>query len=523
MRPLKLHILCAALLAAVIAGAQGSLPAARQAIASDARQSAAPATQPAAAAPRVEVRFSREALDRPFTGRVFLMTTQRGGRPMNGPNWFGTEPFYALDVKDWKPDTPLAFDPDKCLGFPGTLRELKPGRYRVQAVMDMGGWSHRAVNGPGNIYCEPVELEHSAEHPADLKLTLDKKRQESRPAETDAVKVVSIRSRLLSAFHKRDVELHAVVGLPAAYANEPERRFPALYVIPGFGGGFSTGGRMVNPKPYEAAGIDLVVIYLDPDCPTGHHVFADSANNGPVGQALIEELIPQLEKEFRLIADVDARYVTGHSSGGWSSLWLQVTYPDTFGGAWSTSPDPVDFTAFQTSNIYDSSENFFTLPDGSPRPIARSRGRGGIRCKDFSDMEVVLGRGGQLQSFEAVFSPRGADGKPRPLWDRRTGKLDPETAEAWKKYDIRLILEKNWATLGPKLKGKLHLFCGDQDTFYLDGAFVKLRDALKRLGSDAYVEFREGEDHGLSMQVFRDTIPKQIARQFRERYEAKRR
>jgi S-formylglutathione hydrolase FrmB len=356
-----------------------------------------------------------------------------------------------------------------------------------------------------------------------MKLTIDKRKPDREPTETDDLKVVSIRSRLLSAFHKRDVKLEAVVGLPDAYAKDAERRFPTLYVIPGFGGGLSSGSRMVSPKPYQEAGIDLVVVYLNPDCPTGHHVFADSANNGPVGQALIEELIPHLEKEFRLIADTDARYVTGHSSGGWSSLWLQVTYPDTFGGVWSTSPDPVDFSAFQTSNIYDSSDNFFTMPDGSPRPIARGRGRGGIACKDFSDMEVVLGRGGQLQSFEAVFSPRGPDGKPRPLWDRKTGRLDPVTAEAWKKYDIRLILEKDWKTLGPKLRGKLHLFCGDEDTFYLDRAFVKLRAALGELGSDAYIEYRTGEHHGLSIEVFRKTIPEQIARQFRERYEAKRR
>lgn len=518
----RLLVALVALFAPYVAGQNSTARGVSAALASE-PQATAPDSQPAAAAPRVEVRFSREVHDQPFTGRVFLMTTQRGGRPMNGPSWFGTEPFYALDVKDWKPDTPLLFNPEECLGFPGSLRELKHGRYLVQAVMDMGGWSHRAVNGPGNLYCEPAEMEHLPERPADLKLTIDKKRTESKPTERDGIKVVSIRSRLLSEFHKRDVELHAVVGLPGAYAREPERRFPALYVIPGFGGGFSAGARMVNPKPYEAAGIDLVVIYLDPDCPTGHHVFADSANNGPTGQALIEELIPHLEKEFRLIADADARYLTGHSSGGWSSLWLQVTYPDSFGGVWSTSPDPVDFSAFQTINIYDSSENFFTMPDGSPRPIARSRGRSGIRCKDFSDMEVVLGRGGQLQSFEAVFSPRGADGKPRPLWDRKTGKLDPQTADAWKKYDIRMILENNWTTLGPKLQGKLYLFCGDQDTFYLEKAFVKLRDALKRLGSDAIVEFREGEDHGLSAEVFRDTIPRQIARQFRERYESKRR
>ena len=156
----------------------------------------------------------------------------------------------------------------------------------------------------------------------------------------------------------------------------------------------------------------MIYVMLDPNCRTGHHVFADSANNGPYGQALIEELIPHIETKFRALARPSARFLTGHSSGGWSSLWLQVTYPDFFGGIWSTAPDPVDFRDFQMIDLYAAGTNMFTDDKGQRRPIARSNGKPSLYYKPFSDMEDVMGRGGQLYSFEAVFSQRGPDGQP---------------------------------------------------------------------------------------------------------------
>ena len=157
---------------------------------------------------------------------------------------------------------------------------------------------------------------------------------------------------------------------------------------------------------------------LDPSCRLGHHVFADSANNGPVGRALVEELIPVIEEEYRGLGTADARFVTGHSSGGWSSLWLQVAYPDVFGGVWSLSPDPVDFRDFQRIDLTRPGVNLFTDAGRQAAAAGRAGGKPLLYFKPFSDMETVMGHGGQLASFEAVFSPRGADGRPRPLWDR---------------------------------------------------------------------------------------------------------
>jgi hypothetical protein len=234
---------------------------------------------------------------------------------------------------------------------------------------------------------------------------------------------------------------------------------------------------------------------LDPSCPLGHHVFADSANNGPRGQSLVEEFLPAFDQQFRSIPKPTARFVTGHSSGGWSSLWIQVTYPEHFGGVWSTAPDPVDFREFQRINLYAPDENMYSSTDGKPRPLARIGGQVRLWYKGFADMEWALGPGGQLHSFEAVFSPRGEDGKPQLVWDRETGKVFTDVAKTWSKYDIRLILESSWKDLEPKLRGKLHVFMGDQDTFYLEGSTVLLKQSLAQLGSDARIEIMAGRDH----------------------------
>ncbi|MFO0846439.1 MAG: alpha/beta hydrolase-fold protein, partial [Gemmataceae bacterium] len=264
-------------------------------------------------------------------------------------------------------------------------------------------------------------------------------------------------------------------------------------------------------------GVEVLHVVLDPSCHHGHHVFADSANNGPVGRALIEELIPAIESRFRAVGRPEARLVTGHSSGGWSSLWLQVTYPDFFGGCWSTAPDPVDFRDFQRINVYRPGENMFTDREGQRRPLARRGGKPVLWYKDFSDMEEVMGHGGQLASFEAVFSERGPDGKPRRLWDRKTGAIDAEVAKSWERYDIRLLLERNWEALGPKLAGKVHVYMGDADTFYLEGATRLLKESQARLKGGVVVELFPGKDHSTLMT---GELRRRISREMADRLRA---
>jgi S-formylglutathione hydrolase FrmB len=204
-------------------------------------------------------------------------------------------------------------------------------------------------------------------------------------------------------------------------------------------------------------------------------------------------MLPYIEKKYR---GSGVRFPTGHSSGGWSSLWLQVAYPDIFAGCWSTAPDPVDLRDFQKINVYEKGTNMFVDAEGNRRPIARTNGKASLFYQPFSEMEEYMARGGQLGSFEAVFSPKGPDGKPRQLWDRKTGEISSEVAAAWEKYDIGLVLKRNWKRLGPRLAGKIHVYMGEEDTFYLEGATRLLKGTLAELKSDAVVELFPKKNHG---------------------------
>ena len=240
-----------------------------------------------------------------------------------------------------------------------------------------------------------------------------------------------------------------------------------------------------------------MTIYLDASFSTGHHVFADSVNNGPWGKALTEELIPYLESKYRLIAKPYARFLTGHSSGGWSTLWLQVAYPDFFGGTWSTAPDSVTFKSFTGINTTSGSkDNAYRNADGSVKNLVRMNGKNVASLEEFVKQEEVAGPvGGQMASFDWVFSPRGADGRPMKIFNRVTGEQDPFVQKYWERYDIKLIVERNWATLGPKLLGKVHLVVGSMDTFHLEEAAKMFCAFLASKGREDACEVVPERDH----------------------------
>ena len=482
---------------------------------------AVPAVAPAdGAAPARPLEF-RVAFDpavsaEPFSGRVYVLLSAREPKELPaGPNWFRPEPFFAVDVKDWRPGAPLAVGAG-ALAFPAPLSRLQPGTYYVQAVMDFDRGARSFSAAEGNGYGRPVRADLDPAAGGAVALTVDQVYHARPFPETERVKLVDVESRLLTEFRGAPTRLRAGVVLPDSFYKEPDRRYPVVYEVPGFGGAHFGAVAAAARNATDVAGVEMLYVVLDPSCRLGHTVFADSANNGPCGRALVEELIPFVEKLYRGVGTPAGRFVTGHSSGGWSSLWLQTAYPDFFGGVWSTSPDPVDFRDFQRIDLTRPDVNMFRDADGRPRPLARSGGKPILFYKAFSDMETVMGRGGQLGSFEAAFSPRGADGRPRPLWDRATGAVDPETARAWRKYDIRFILERDWPTLGPKLAGKLHVYTGADDTFYLDGAVRLLQESLQRLGSDADVEIIPGRDHGTLLDgPMRERIAREMADAYR--------
>lgn len=446
------------------------------------------------------VRFELSRADgihpKPFSGRVFVMLgPEQMKAPRMGPDWFNPQPMYAIDVKGWALGQTITLaDGPNLLSFPSPIGKLKAGKYAVQALMRINMNTHRLGNGPGNAYSETVVMEVSDNQDITVKLAITASQPEDLFPEHPRVKLETLESPLLTAFYGHPVRHRASVVLPEGW--DGKTALPTIYVIPGFGGNHRQGLRMAGQGGGMNFGSDMIRVVLDPDCVTGHHVFADSARNGPRGRALIEEFIPYLEKKYPLIAKAGGRFLNGHSSGGWSSLWLQVSYPESFGGVWSTSPDPIDFRDFQRIDIYAKGENMFRDREGVERPIARRGDRPVVSYETFSRMEDVMGPGGQLYSFEAVFSPLGSAGEPLQLWNRRTGEIDLKVAEAWKKYDMGLILQENWSRLGPKLAGKIHITMGDMDSFYLEGATRLMGERLKALKSDAVVDILPGRDHG---------------------------
>jgi hypothetical protein len=477
---------------------------------------ASSAQEPSPVAHAFKIKLSESVAKEPITGRLYLFFSQRDrGEPRMGPNWFSPEPFFAKEVSALAPGATAVID-DSADGFPAEISKIKPGKYRVQALLDHDIYYPSPSSGVGNLFSEVAEVE-IGETPAAMELTLDKVVQAPSWAPKEWIKPIAYKSELLSKHFQRDFEDRAVVILPKSYTEKPDRRYPVVYEVSGFGGSLQSMARpFQNAPPAAAEGeLDYIRVMLSGECKWGHHVYADSAINGPRGRVLTEELIPLIDREFRTVAHERGRFVKGHSSGGWSSLWLQVTYPDVFGGVWSTAPDPVDFRDYQQSNLYaDPPESIYYFANGDKKPLARRGTTPAIWYPDFAKMDDVLGKGGQLRSFEAVFSPLDEQGLPKKMWDRKTGKVDPSTAESWKAYDINLVLKNNWAKLSPKLAGKIHVTMGELDTFYLNGATALLKQTLSDLKSDAQVEMVPGKDHGSVI------TPELRARQKREMLDA---
>ena len=434
----------------------------------------------------------------PFSGRVVLYFSKTRQQPREGLSWFNPEILVGRDVINWRPGEPLIIDstkPEEVVTCPQPLDQLDLTGWRVQAVARFNLWERRVGDAPGNGFSETIVVPPAVgETPLDL--AIQQLVPERSFPENDGCRLLKMRSKLLSEFYQFEVWQHAAVLLPASYATQPERKYPVIFAIPGFGGNHLAGVHAQAIPEQNAAGVEFIRVTLDPSCPLGHHAFADSANNGPRGTAFVTEFLPELDRQFRTDPRPQARFLTGHSSGGWSSLWMMITHPDQFAGTWSISPDPVTFEDFQNINLYSGQDNMYVDRHGERRPIARRGNTPVLWYREFDLMEQALGPGGQLHSFEAVFSPRGADGRPLRVWNRQSGQVDAAAARHWEKYDICRILERDWPTLGAKLKGKLHIHMGDQDTFYLEGATHKLGETMKELGETTAVEMHPGKDHG---------------------------
>jgi S-formylglutathione hydrolase FrmB len=480
---------------------------------------------------RFRVTLAKETTPKATAGRLFVLMSDSSQKHQTLTVDFNLANTWiaAAEVTHMLPGQTIEFNPD-LKAYPRPFSQAYPGTYQLMALLDPDHSYAYSGQNEGDLYGPVIKVENM--NPADtspIELVLDRRTEPPlKVADREGIKLAEFQSPLLTCFWGRPIKMRAGVVLPPSYGRTLRQTYPTVYHVHGFGGNHTSAWRRGETLIKAMTGgkqREMVHVFLDGSFPTGHHEFADSVNNGPWGRALTEEFIPHLEKRFRLIPRAYARFLTGHSSGGWSTLWLQVNYPEFFGGTWSTAPDPVDLHSFTGIDVTPgSTENAYRTREGRARNLVRMGGKEVTSTEEFAKREEVLGDyGGQLASFEWVWSPKGQDGRPMRLFDRETGELDPEVQQAWQKYDIRLILERKWATLGPKLRGKVSVICGGADTFHLEEAVAMLCDFFKQKGSDARCEVVPGRDHGNLYEPFRtypDGLDARIAKQMQAKFEA---
>jgi hypothetical protein len=466
-----------------------------------------------------QVSLKKDLMATPQTGRLLVILSRTKNpepRTIIGSTGLDAPYVIAGDVANLAPGTSSTLDQRNITSPITNLSELPAGDYFAQALLSVNH-DLRAADAPGNFYSSVRKLHIESGHQGAFDLELSRQIPgEQMQRDTKLVRYVKIQSRLLSEFYQRPIYLRAGIILPRDFSREPNRNYPLWVRIGGWGARYTAVSNLMSDdsefhKNWMADGTPrMILLQLDGAGPLGDPYQVNSANNGPYGDAITQELIPQVEKMFRGIGEPRARVLSGLSTGGWVSLALQIFYPDFFNGTWTFCPDPVDFRAFELVNIYED-QNAYTNSFGYERPSDRTI-LGDVRLTMRRELqgENIMGEGdswtmsgGQWCTWNATYGPRGADGRPSVLWDPQTGKIDHAVAEAWKKYDLRLVLQNNWATLGPKLQGKLHISVGEADNYFLNNA-VHLLDHCLWPGQrpcvdgpdDVANDVRDGGGHG---------------------------
>jgi S-formylglutathione hydrolase FrmB len=464
-----------------------------------------------AAAQKISVRYAAGDGKANFSGNVFLYLSKDDKDPKDGGVGIVSFPCFRVTVKNIKPNQPVLFD-DAAISYPVPLSDIERGEYYIQAVWDKNLGGRAISNSPGNIYNKSVKVKITKNRNEQFNLLCDEVVKEEPFSETEYTKEMKVSSALLSAHYKRPTTINAAVRLPKEYYQQPERKFPVLYWVSGYGGDYHRFSGATDPiAPIDTTA--CIRVFLDGNCSLGHSVYANSDNNGPWGDALTKELIPEVEKKFRCN---EARLLTGHSSGGWTVLWLQTHYPKTFTACWSSSPDPVDFRNFQKIDLYKD-RNMFYNNDSSLKLVATVAGFiPWASMKQIYQMENVISRGEQIRSFDAVFSQKNTDGSPRMLCNYVTGEIDPVTVSHWKNYDISLYLRTNWNLLKSDLQNKIRVSVGDNDNFLLNHAVHLFDEEMKKLNTGFVFAYYPGDHFTVSTSEYRSDGNKFLQQKYNE-------
>ncbi len=495
-----------------------------------------------AAATSFDVSYPASVESAAITGRLLVVISPRpepeprlGLRRTNPVGWRADQSvvFMGRDVESLRPGAVATVDAT-APAYPLALHELPAGEYYVQAVLARYTLARRSdghsiwvpitdrrVNAhsmPGNLYSKPlkVRLDPRAGLRVPLSLT-ETIAPLPEHVDTPWLRHVRIKSEILSRFWGVPFYLRAHVLVPRGFDEDRDARYPAVYV---FGHGDAPFSFNPDPASHEPSIVDARAANLE----TGYELYrswiaddfprvvaitfempspyfvesyaVNSANNGPFGDALTREMIPHLEKLFRLIPDRNARVVEGNSTGGWEALAMQLHYPDFFGGAWVLNPDPIDFRRYQLVDVY-ADENMLarSLPpyQSMERVFRRDTdGQAMFTVRDMARYEAVLGTkqrsGAQFDIWQATHGPVGADGYPAALFDKTTGVIDKAVVAYMREhgYDLTEYARRNWSTLGPKLAGRLTFITGEMDDFYLNLGVYGFESMLAETAAPGY-------------------------------------
>jgi hypothetical protein len=504
---------------------------------------------------RFSVSFLREQNAEPLDGRILLLlSTDGSAEPRTQINDSPrTQMIFGLDVDDLKPGQSVIVN-DAAYGYPiRHLHDVPPGEYFVQVVLHRYETFHRADGytvklpmdrgegqhwnlAPGNLYSKPQKITLRAAG-APVSIVLDQVIAPlPEPKDTLYIRHIKIRSELLTKFWGRPMFLSANILVPEGFDAHPDAHFPLAIFEDHFNRdfeGFRTAPPDPNLKPdyserFHLSGYNkiqqeeaykfyqqwtgpnfprILVAEINHANPYYDDSYAvNSANLGPYGDAIETELIPAIEKQFRGIGQGWARFVYGGSTGGWEALAVQVLYPDHYNGAFAACPDPVDFRAYTNINLYADKNAFFV--EGPHIKVAQPAmrdylGHTFITTQKINQYELALGSHGrsgeQFDIWQAVYGPVGKDGYPQPIFNKETGEIDPGVAAYWKEhFDLSATLQKNWTTLGPKLAGKIHVYVGSADTYFLNNAVYYLEDVLNATKDPPYggeVKYGDRAEH----------------------------
>lgn len=495
----------------------------------------------------IKVSFSNKVSSAAKDGRLLLMlSTDDSDEPRFQINdGLNTQLIFGLNVDHIAPDSLITFD-DSVFGYPySSLKDVPPGEYNVQALLNVyetfelstghtvklpmdNGEGQQWQRSPGNLYSKPFKIRVAGNGIDNVSIEMDQIIPPiAEPEDTEWIKHIKVKSEKLTDFWGRDTYLGAHILLPKGFNEHPEAKYPLMVFHGHFPSDFS-GFRTTPPDPnlkpeyserFQLEGYNIIqqqeaydfykrwnepdfprFIIIEIQHPTPYYddsYAVNSASQGPYGDAITYELIPEIEKQFRGIGEGWSRFLYGGSTGGWEALAVQVKYPEEYNGCFAACPDPIDFRAYALTNIYDD-ENAYYYPSAHKTlevPSHRNYlGQIQSTLRQGNHLELVLGdksrSGQQWDIWEATYSPQGDDGYPVRIWDKMTGVIDHKVAEYWKEnFDLRHIMERDWDKLGDNLKGKIHIYCGDMDNFYLNNAVYLMEDFLESTTEPYY----EGE------------------------------